>query len=101
MLKTSAGRGEGIDELLEHFRAHQHYLKASGVLEQRRQSRARRGIRDVVEGRMRRRAGEFLEDHPELSRWVAEVAAGRATAYGVAEAVIPAILREAPESGTT
>ena len=101
VLKTSAGRGEGIDELLEHFRAHQHYLKASGVLEQRRQSRARRGIRDVVEGRMRRRAGEFLEDHPELSRWVAEVAAGRATAYGVAEAVIPAILREAPESGTT
>ena len=100
VLKTSAGRGEGIDELLEHFHAHQHYLKGSGVLEQRRQSRARRRIRDVVEGRLRRRAGEFLERHPDLSRWVAEVAAGRATAYGVAEGVIPAILRKDPESGT-
>ena len=100
VLKTSAGRGEGIDEFLEHFRAHQHYLKSSGAMERRRRLRARRRIRDVVEGRLRRRAGEFLDRHPELSRWVAEVAAGRETAYGVAEAVIPAILRRDPESGT-
>ena len=98
VLKTSAGRGEGIDEFLEHFHAHQHYLKVSGALEERRQARARRRIHDVVEGRLRRRAGDFLERHPDLSRWVAEVAAGRATAYGVAEEVIPAILREDSES---
>ena len=101
VLKTSAGRGEGIDGFLEHFHAHQHYLKVSGALEERRQVRARRRIHDVVEGRLRRRAGDFLERHPDLTRWVAEVATGRATADGVAEEVIPAILREAPESGTT
>ena len=100
VLKTSAGRGEGIDEFLEHFDAHQHYLKASDALEQRRRLRARRRIHDVVEERLRRRAGEFLEQHPDLSRWVAEIAAGRQTAYGVAEAVIPAILRKEPETGT-
>jgi len=100
VLKTSAGRGEGIDEFLEHFRAHQHYLRSSGAIRRRRRLRARRRIRDVVEGRLRRRAGEFLAHHPDLSRWVAEVAAGRATAYGVAEEVIPAILRREPESGT-
>ena len=101
VLKTSAGRGEGIDDLLEHFLAHQEYLAVSGALEERRQERARRRIRDVVEGRLRRRAGEFLERHPDLSRWVADVSAGRATAYGVAEEVLPAIFREARESGTT
>ena len=101
VLKTSAGRGEGIDDLLEHFLAHQEYLTVSGALEERRQARARRRIRDVVEGRLRRRAGEFLERHPDLPRWVADVSAGRATAYGVAEEVLPAIFREARESGTT
>ena len=101
VLKTSAGRGEGIDDLLEHFLAHQEYLTVSGALEERRQARARRRIRDVVEGRLRRRAGEFLERHPDLPRWVADVAAGRATAYGVAGEVLPAIFREAWESGTS
>ena len=98
VLKTSAGRGEGIDDFLEHFRAHQHYLKSSGAMERRRRLRARRRIHDVVEGRLRRRAGEFLDRHPEHSHWVAGVAAGRATAYGVAEVVIPAILKEDPET---
>ena len=101
VLKTSAGRGEGIDELLERLLAHRRYLEASGALEERRRARARRRIRDVVEGRLRHRAGEFLERHPDLPGWVAEVAAGRATAYGVADEVIPAIFMEARESGTT
>ena len=101
VLKTSAGRGEGIGEFLEHFLAHRRYLKASGTLEERRRARARRRIRDVVEGRMRHRAGEFLEQHPDFPGWIAEVAAGRATAYGVADEVIPAIFMEAPESGKT
>ena len=100
VLKTSAGRGEGIDEFLEHFRAHQRHLRSSGAMERRRRLRARRRIRDVVEGRLRHRAGEFLDRHPEHPHWVAEVAEGRATAYGVAEAVIHAILRKDPKSAT-
>ncbi|MDE2876579.1 MAG: methylmalonyl Co-A mutase-associated GTPase MeaB [Gemmatimonadota bacterium] len=101
VLKTSAGRGEGIDGFLKHFDAHQHYLGESGELDLRRRARAGRRIRDVVEGHLRRRAGDYLERHPDHSRWIAEVAAGRETAYGVAASVITAILREAPDSGTT
>ena len=99
VFKTSAGRGEGIDAFLEHFRAHQDYLTVSGSLRERRRSRARRRILDVVEGRVRRHAGDYLERHPGLSRWVDDVAEGRITAYGVAEEVIPAILRKDSESG--
>ena len=100
VLKTSAGRGEGIDGLLEHFLAHQEYLKVSGALEERRRARARRRIRDVIEARLRHRAGEFLERHPDLPAWVARVAAGHATAHGVADEVIGAIFMEARESET-
>ncbi len=101
VLKTSAGRGEGIDELLERFLAHQRYLTVSGALEERRRARARRRIGDVIEGRLRHRAGVFLDRHPDLPRWVADVAAGRATAHGVAEKALAAIFREARETGTT
>lgn len=101
VLKTSAGRGEGIDDLLERFLAHQEHLTVSGALEERRRARARSRIRDVVEGRLRQRAGEFLERHPDLPRWVAEVSAGRATAYGVAEKVMPAIFRKGRDTGGT
>ena len=99
VLKTSAGRGEGIDELLERLLAHNRHLTESGTLAERRARRAGGRIRDVVEGRLRRRAGEFLASHPDLPGWVSDVAAGRATAYGVADSIIPAILKEAPESG--
>ena len=98
VLKTSAGRGEGIEELLEQFLAHQYYLTVSGALEERRRARARRRIRDVVEGRLRHRAREILERHPDLPRWVADVACGRATAYGVADEVLPAIFEERSRS---
>lgn len=100
VLKTSAGRGEGIDELLEHLLAHQKYLEVSGALEERRRARARRRIRDVVEQRLRHRVGEFLERHPDLPAWVARIAAGRATVHGVADEVVAAIFMEARESGS-
>ena len=99
VLKTSAGRGEGIDAFLERLLAHNRFLTASGTLEGRREARARSRIRDVVEGRLRRRAADFFASSPDLSHWVADVAAGRATAYGVADQVIPAILGDVPGSG--
>lgn len=94
VLKTSAGRGEGIDGLLDAFLAHHRGLRESAELERRRHERARERIRDVVEARLRRRADRFLASDPRLPGWSADVAAGRATAYGVAEAVVPDILIE-------
>ena len=95
VLKTSAGRGEGIDVFLDRLLAHNRYLTASGTLDERRAARARDRIRDVVESRLRRGAESFLASHPDLVRWTADVKAGRATAYSVADEVIPAILKEA------
>ncbi|MCY4400385.1 MAG: methylmalonyl Co-A mutase-associated GTPase MeaB [Gemmatimonadetes bacterium] len=99
VLKTSAGRGEGIDAFLERLLAHHRFLTASGTLEERREARARSRIRDVVQRRLLSRARSFLASSPDLSHWVAEVAAGRATAYGVADQVIPAILKDVRGSG--
>ncbi len=97
VLKTSAGRGEGIEELLGAIVGHGRYLTASGTLDARRVERARGRIRDVVERRLRDRAKRFLASYPQLAEWVEAVKAGRATAYGVADRIIPAILGGRPE----
>lgn len=97
VLKTSAGRGEGIDELLEAIIAHGRHLTESGTLDERREQRARARIRDVVERRLRHRAERFFASDPHLEEWVEEVRTGRATAYSVADRIIPAILNRAPD----
>lgn len=97
VLKTSAGRGEGIDDLLEAILSHGGYLADSGTLEARRADRARGRIRDVVERRLRHRADRFFASDPNLAEWVEAVRTGRATAYGVADRIVPAILESGPE----
>ena len=97
VLKTSAGRGEGIDELLEAILSHGGYLADSRALEARRTERALGRIRDVVERRLRHRSDRFFASDPDLASWVEAVRAGRATAYGVADRIIPAILGTGPE----
>ena len=98
VLKTSAGRGEGIDELLERILAHHRHLEESGLLEAGREGRARARIRDVVERRLLQRAGRFLDAEPDFDRWAREVAVGRRTAYGVADGIVRAIFNSVAES---
>ena len=99
VLKTSAGRGEGIGEFLEQLLAHHRYLSASGELEERRESRARGRIQDVVERRLRHRAHAFMESSPHLPQWITDVRAGTETAYSVADRIVTAILNRVPEGG--
>ena len=101
VLKTSAERGEGIDGLLEAFLDHHRRLLESAELERRRDRRARERIRDIVESKLHRRATEFLAADPRLPDWSADVAAGRATAYGVAAILVPDILKGAAASKGT
>ena len=98
VLKTSAGRGEGIDDFLDALLAHNRHLTETGLLEARREHRASSRVRDVIADRMRGRAEAFLASHPDLPCRIADVAAGRATAYGVADELIPAILKSGRES---
>lgn len=100
VLKTSAGRGEGIDELLEAVLAHGRHLRDSGTLDTRRERRALGRIRDVVERRLRRRADRFFASEPDLAEWVSAVRAGRATAYSVADRIVPAILKTGVENAS-
>lgn len=98
VLKTSAGRGEGIDDFLDALLAHNRHLAETGRLEERREHRAGRRVRDVIADRLRERAEAFLASHPDLPRRIADVAAGRATAYGVADELIRAIFKSGTES---
>lgn len=95
VLKTSAGRNEGIGELLGGLLEHRRHAVASGGLAERRRARARARIRDVVNRRLQARAVRVLASEEGLDRWAPEVAAGRVTAYEVAGKVVPAILKEA------
>ena len=99
VLKTSAGRNEGIGELLEGLLEHRRHAVASGQLAERRRARARARIRDVVDRRLRARAARVLASDEGLDRWAPEVAAGRATAYEVANKVVPAILKASGAKG--
>ncbi len=97
VLKTSAEKGEGIAELLDGLIAHNRQLARSDGLEERRRRRARERIRDVVEERLRWRAADFLASDARIPGRISEIAAGRATAYGVADEIIPAILKRVPK----
>lgn len=98
VLKTSAGRGEGIDVLLDTILGHHRHLQESAELERRRDRRARQRIGDIIESRLHRRAARALAADPRLPQWAADVAAGRATAYGVAAKAIPDILKRVAAS---
>lgn len=91
VLKTSAGRGEGIDLLLDALLAHGRRLAASGVLEERRRARARRHVRDLVAARLVERADRLQASSEDLARWLPEVAAGRATVHGVARLLVDSL----------
>ena len=99
VLKTSAGRGEGIEELLDAILAHRRHIAGAGTLDARRERRARGRIRDVVERDLLRRADRELQSSPLLDQWTRDVAAGRQTAYGVAERILPRVLGRAAASG--
>lgn len=92
VLKTSAGRGQGVDRLLDSFLAHRRHLQATGALEDRRRARARKHVRDLVAARLVQRADRLQASSEELARWVPEVAAGRATVHGVADRLVEALL---------
>ncbi|MGI9628874.1 MAG: methylmalonyl Co-A mutase-associated GTPase MeaB [Longimicrobiales bacterium] len=94
VLKTSAGRGEGFEDLEEALHGHRAHLVESGELEDRRKSRSLGRIRDVLQRRLSNRGRRVLEGHLSLDTWVSQVASGEATAYSVVEELVKTILVE-------
>lgn len=97
VLETSAGRNEGIDDLLQNVLAHHRHISGSAALDRRRKHRARQRIRDVVQRSVRSVANSALDAHPALPGWVSEVAAGQTTAYAVAGEICSDILKGNPK----
>lgn len=66
VLRTSAAKQEGIDELLSAIDLHRVYLQESGMLRLRRQQRLRERVMEIVEHQLRQR----LWTDPETVAWI-------------------------------
>jgi LAO/AO transport system kinase len=88
VLGTSAVKGEGLDELAEALDRHFGYLERTGKLRERRRTRLRERVVDVVERLLRRR----LWASPSTTEWLdsklGEMASGALTPYEVAAALL-------------
>jgi len=93
VLKTTAQTGEGVPELAEAIERHREHLVASGELEDRRRARLERRVRDVVERRLRRRAGRVVAGDA-LDVRMQTIVGGSDTPYSVAGTFIREILEE-------
>jgi LAO/AO transport system kinase len=92
VLTTVAQSGEGLAEVMEAVARHREFLEVSGVLGERRRSRARGRVRDVVERGFRRVAWE----HPEVLVMVEEglekILSGEETPYSLGARILDALL---------
>jgi LAO/AO transport system kinase len=88
VLRTVAAKGEGIEDVLSAVDRHFAYLEASGTLRDRRRTRLRERVVEVVEGKVRQR----LWTDPATSAWVdgrlPALETGTATPFGVADELL-------------
>lgn len=92
ILTTVAARGEGLEELREAVAAHWRYQSQGAGLAERRRSRARSEIEEVLRERLWQRARARLDG--ELAVRAAAVAAGSETPYSAASSLLAAFLEE-------
>jgi LAO/AO transport system kinase len=88
VISTVGVTGDGVPELLAALDAHHLYLVESGTLAERRQSRLRERVVDVVDQRLKAR----VWDDPGAAEWLtaqlAPLAAGETTPFAVADALL-------------
>ncbi|MCW2969276.1 MAG: meaB [Solirubrobacterales bacterium] len=73
IIKTEAGRGEGVPELVESLEAHRAHILAGGALDERRRRNLRNEVLAIATARMRRRLEEDLGEDEEFKRLLEEV----------------------------
>jgi LAO/AO transport system kinase len=88
VISTVGVTGDGIPELLAALDAHHQYLVESGTLAERRRSRLRERVVDVIDQRLKAR----VWDDPSAAEWLAAqlapLAAGETTPFAVADALL-------------
>ncbi|MDQ3770171.1 MAG: methylmalonyl Co-A mutase-associated GTPase MeaB [Actinomycetota bacterium] len=85
IIKTEAGRGEGIEELVAQLAAHREHIEAEGTLSERRRRNLRNEVLALATSRLRRRLEAEMQDDPAFQGLIDEVVERRldpATAAG-------------------
>jgi LAO/AO transport system kinase len=77
ILKTEAGRGEGIEEVAEKIAEHRRQIEAEGSLERRRRRNLVNEVMALATHRLRRRLEQSVSGDPELEELLDEVAERR------------------------
>ncbi|HWX74247.1 MAG TPA: methylmalonyl Co-A mutase-associated GTPase MeaB [Solirubrobacteraceae bacterium] len=90
IVKTEAGRGEGVDELVERLEEHREHILAAGQLAERRRRNLRNEVLSIASARMRRRLEEDLREDAEFSRLLEEVVSRRLDPASAATALLDA-----------
>jgi LAO/AO transport system kinase len=88
VLRTVALKGEGIDELVQALDRHFRYLERSGTLRERRRSRLRERVVEVVEDKTRRRLWGDAATNAWLEERLPALESGQATPFGIADALL-------------
>jgi LAO/AO transport system kinase len=84
IVKTVASKGQGIDELLQAIEDHRAYVKASGLLEEKRRRQLRDEVLDLVSEKARRRAARQLDNGTELGARLASAPLRELDPYEIA-----------------
>ncbi len=77
IVKTEAARGEGIDDLVGHLDAHRDFIRAHGLLAERRRRNLRNEVLALATARLRRRLEERLAGDAGFQELLDEVVARR------------------------
>jgi LAO/AO transport system kinase len=88
VLRTVAATDEGVVELLDALDRHFRYLERSGQLRERRRSRLRERVVEVVEDKTRRRLWADAATNAWLDERLGELETGQATPFGIADALL-------------
>ena len=77
IVKTEAGRGEGMEELAEKIAAHRDFIASEGTLAERRRRNLMNEVVALAAGRMRRSLEAQVKDDPAVQELLDEVASRR------------------------
>lgn len=88
VLRTSAAKGEGTEDVAGALDRHARYLERSGELLRRRHARWREQVFEIAEHRLRRRVWKDPEIEAYLDTQLARIESGELTPFSVADELL-------------
>ena len=88
IVKTEAGRGEGVPELVEKLEEHRAFIVEEGTLSERRRRNLRAEVLGICTFRLRAALERALHEDPEFARMLDEVVERRLDPASAASAIL-------------